>query len=140
MRDRLFEPRQPRRGGQIGLSSGVQSVTLLVRVPERASFEQLSSSPESVARQGLVRVRLGGNSGYRLVVRGWGPGASRLSVRAEDGNFHRLVGEAPLTVARHPGGHGELEYDVQYRTEELGNAPGATILPLRYELVVDPVL
>jgi hypothetical protein len=126
--------------GQVGLSSGVQSVTLLVRVPERASFEQLSSVAGNVARQGLVRVRLGGNSGYRLVVRGSSPEASRLSVRAEDGNFYRLGTEAPVTVARHPGGHGELEYDLQYRTEDLGHAPGAMVLPVRYELVVDPVL
>jgi len=124
---------------QIGLSSGVQSVTLLVRVPEHASFEQLRSSAESVAGQGLVRVRLGGSSAYRLVVRGSSPEASRLLVRAEDGNFHRLVGEAPVTVVRHPGGHGDLEYEVQYRAEDLGDSPGTAVLPVRYELVVDPV-
>jgi hypothetical protein len=126
--------------GQIGLSSGVQSVTLFVRVPEHASFEQLSSSTESVAGQDWVRVRLGGNSGYRLVVQGSNPEASHLSVRGEDGKFYSLGGEAPVTVVRHPSGHGELEYDVQYRTESLGDSQGPAVLPVRYELVVDPVL
>jgi hypothetical protein len=45
---------------------------------------------------------------------------------------------APVTVARHPGGDGELEQDVEYRLD--GHAATAgTALPVRYELVVDAV-
>jgi hypothetical protein len=123
---------------QIGLASGAQNVTLMVRVPEQASLEQLGSRIES-SQDGSVQLRLAGSSGYRLVVRGVGPEASRLSVRSEDGSFQRLVGGAPITLARYPSGQGDVEYDVQYRTEKLGDSPGATQLPVRYDLIVDPI-
>ena len=128
---------------QVGLSSQIQSIGLVVRVPEQASFQQLAPSEETVSgtiRESSVRVRLSASNGYRLVVRGVGPEAARVSVRSVDGVYQPLLDDAPVTVGHYAKADGELEQEVEYRSESGGASAAGTPLPVRYEVLVDPIL
>lgn len=128
---------------QVGLSSGAQRVALLVRVPARASLQEvvpLQEKARGSIRETSVRVRLAANTGYRLIVRAAQPTGSRLMVRAADGQFHELVAGTPVTVARHAPGTGEQDQEVHYRIESADARVPQAPLPVRYEVAVDPVL
>ena len=134
----------PELSAQVGLSSGVAQVSLVARVAPRAAIHRVSPGIE-IARSGTSRdvsvlVDLLANTGYRLVVVGTAqPSGSRLWVRGVDGIFQELATGAAVTVAldRRPGGTRERE--VSYRVEA-ANLDGINLLPVRYEIRVEPTL
>jgi hypothetical protein len=133
----------PSASAQVGLSSGVQSVALLARVPARASLPEVirrQSRSSRLGRETSVTLRLEGNTGYRLLVRGAPPSGARIYVRASDGKYHELVAGAPIVVARDTRGRGEWEREVQYRIESAGHTKAEAPLPVQYEIAVDPRL
>ena len=129
---------------QVGLSSSVAQVTLVARSSPRAALHSVGPVVEigsrGAFREATVELRLSTNSGYRLRVhRTDGPSRSRLWVQAVDGSYHELRAGSPVTVG--PGSHpsGGAESTVRYRLETRGR--GRTIvLPVRYEVVVDPTI
>jgi hypothetical protein len=135
----------PELGAQVGLSTGVAQVALIARSAPRASFQQVSPVVE-MGRDGAMKdmsvsVRLLANTSYRLVVVGTAPAtASRLWVRSADGDFQELSSGTAVTVAREVGSAGEWEREVSYRTET-SEADGVTnVLPVRYEIRVEPTI
>ena len=135
---------------QIGLASGGAQIALIARVPLRASINVVGPAPEtarrSVMSEGTVKLRLSANNGYRLVVVGTDPvrssagPASRLWVRAENGRFEELKSGAVVTVVRGRHTAGEWEPEVSFRREAFGSIEGSDVLPVRYEVRIDPVI
>jgi hypothetical protein len=128
---------------QVGLSSGIQQITLLARVPVRASLQEvipLEDKASGSIRETSVRVRLAASAGCRLMVRGVQPTAARIWVRAADGRFHELVAGTPVTVARNATGNGDWVQEIHYRTEREDARGTQAPLRVRYEVVVDPAL
>lgn len=135
---------------QVGLASRVARVALEVRVPSRASIDQIGSPIEITRpgglREGTVKVRLSANTGYRLVVVGTAPASSngepssRLWVRAVDGHFEEIRLESAVTVARDHHVAGESEREVTYRSEASESGEGPHLLPVRYEFRIDPAI
>ena len=127
---------------QVGLSSGTQRISLVARVPAHASLREMVPfrvEASGSVQEASVRVRLAANTGSRLVVRAAQLSGARLWVRAADGQFHELVSDAPITVARHAG-HEEWEQEVHYRVESEDAHQPPPSLPVRYEVVIDPAL
>ncbi|HWN18504.1 MAG TPA: hypothetical protein VNO19_06285 [Gemmatimonadales bacterium] len=135
---------------QIGLTSGSARIALIARVLPRVSVAGVSSARE-IARQGNVReetvaVRLSANTGYRLVVIGTAPPdsqagpAPRLWVRSENGRFEEVRSGAVVTVARSRHTVGESEPEVSFRREAPESVEGRQLLPVRYELRIDPTI
>jgi hypothetical protein len=127
---------------QVGLSSRGQAISLVARVPVRASFGEESAPVEKTSglmRETSVTVRLATNSGYHLLVKSAAPSRSRTWVRAADGQFHELVAGEGIVVAQDPAGSGEREREIQYRVEG-GNQRTEVSPPVRYEILVDPTL
>ncbi|HEX6057542.1 MAG TPA: hypothetical protein VFZ11_00900 [Gemmatimonadaceae bacterium] len=78
-------------------------------------------------------VRVAGNTGYRLFVRARTVAAGAgISVRDASGTFRSLAGGAAVEVAR--GREGDEVRDVVHRVDR-----SASVLPVVYELVYDPV-
>ncbi len=96
-------------------------------------------------REGTVQVRLSANTGYRLVVVGTQSvdpkaGPTRLWVRAENGRFEELKSGGAVTVIRGHHAAGDWEQAVSYRSEASESGEGPQVLPLRYELRLDPAI
>ena len=135
---------------QIGLASGAARIALIARVPPRASVDGVSPAQETVRRgtlrEGSVKVRLSANTGYRLVVVGTAPvssktePASRLWVRAENGRFEELRSGAAVTVVRGQHAVAEWEPEVSFRSEASESLEGPHLLPVRYEVRIDPAI
>ncbi|HEY8195936.1 MAG TPA: hypothetical protein VIG04_03070 [Gemmatimonadales bacterium] len=135
---------------QIGLASGTAHITLIARVPPRASINGVGSARETVRRGNLreetVTVRLSANTGYRLVVVGTAPASSpagqspRLWVRAESGRFEEVMPDAAVTVIRGRHAVAEWEPEVNFRSERPASGQGAAVLPVRYEIRIDPTI
>jgi hypothetical protein len=96
-------------------------------------------------REGTVKVELSANTGYRLVVVGTDPvrseaASSRLWVRGENGQFEELRTGTAVTVVR--GNHAVAGWqpEVQFRSEVTGSVEGQQVLPVRYEVRIDPVI
>lgn len=135
---------------QAGLASGAAGIALIARVPPRASISGVSSRQQTV-RQGTLReervkIRLSANTGYRLVVVGTAPlgakvePASRLWVRAEHGRFEEVSSGAAVTVGRGQDSVGEVESEVSFRGEASESVEGPRVLPVRYEVRLDPAI
>ena len=128
--------------GQVGLSSRVQAIALVARVPVRASLGEESPRQEKTSglmRETSVTVRLAANTGYRLVVKSVAASRSRTWVRGADGQFHELVAGEGIVVAQDPAGNGEREREIQYRVEDKSQRTEVSP-PVRYEILVDPTL
>ena len=135
---------------QVGLASGAAHLTLIARVPSRASINGVSPTRETARRgtlrEGTVKVRLSANTGYRLVVVGTAPvssrtePASRLWVRAENGRFEELRSGAAVTVLRGHHAVAEWEAEVSFRSEASESIEGPQVLPVRYEVRIDPAI
>ncbi len=135
---------------QVGLASGAAQIALIARVSPGASITGVSHTRETARRgtlrEGTVRVRLSANTGYRLVVVGTAPvsspaePASRLWVRDENGRFEELRSGAAVTVVRghHLGGGWEPEVSFRSEASESGEVPH--VLPVRYEVRIDPTI
>jgi hypothetical protein len=127
--------------GQVGITSGLTQVALVAHVAPRGSIQGVSATRETGRVGGLratsTTVHISANTGYRLVVKAAGAPASRIWVRAVNGEFQELTAGSSITVAR--GGHtaGLAEREVQYRLESAG---GETSLPVRYEIAISPQL
>lgn len=131
---------------QAGLGSNPTQIALVARVSPRASIQRVG--PVTVtARRGDMReaslwVRLFTNTGYRLVVVGTSGsnGASSLTwVRGMDGEFHPVIPGSSLTVAKDDHASGQREHEVTFRSEASIEG-GRELLPVRYEIVVNPII
>ena len=134
---------------QVGLASGAARITLVGRVTPGASIVRVTPARETARRGGsrdeTVGVRLSANTSYRLIVVGTGPASSRaeparrLWVRAENGPFVEVRSGAAVTVAR--GRHAVAEEArVVFRSAHSGSAQQLQVLPVRYELRIDPTI
>jgi hypothetical protein len=132
------------RGGtdlqaQVGISSRVAQVSLVVRAPSHADMPRVSA-PRTIGRRGdlteaAVRLNLLANSGYRLIARGTAGSASRVWIQVDDDDYQELVPGRAVTLPQERRGGSERE--VRYLTD--GSTSPAD-LPLRFELVIDPVI
>jgi hypothetical protein len=134
---------------QVGLTSGAAQVALMVRAAPRASVNGVSPTQETARlgtlREGTIKVHLSANTAYRLVVVSTQPagptaGPSRLWVRAENGRFEELTSGAAVTVARghHADGHSEPE--MSFRSENSASGRPTELLPVRYEVRIEPTI
>jgi hypothetical protein len=133
----------PRAVAQVGLSSRSQAISLVARVPVRASLGEVTQVRQKISgliRESSVTLGVETNAGYRLVVKSAAPSRSRTWVRGADGLFHELVAGDGIVVAKDPAGSGEREREIQYRVETSGNARTEVSSPVRYEILVDPTL
>jgi hypothetical protein len=124
---------------QVGLSSGVTRVSLVVRAPSRANMPRVSAYSEigrrGDLREAAVRIHLLANSGYRLVARGNAGSASRVWIHVADDDYQELIPGKSVTL---PGARrGSSEREIRYLTD--GSTSSAD-LPLHFELVVDPII
>ena len=129
---------------QVGLKSGVAQVTLVAHSSPRAALHPVGPVVE-IGRRGAfkeatVGLRLSTNSAYRLRVhRTGGPSRARLWVHAVDGSYHELRAGSPVTVGRASHASGDSESTVRYRLETPARGR-AIVLPVRYEVVVEPTI
>lgn len=129
---------------QIGLSSGSAQIAMIASVPSRASIAGVSTSRETARlgtmREGTVKVRVSANAGSRLVVVGTGQaGGAPVWVRDVEGEFREVTSSSAVIVARDRRAAGEWVGEVRYRAEAL-NPVEADMLPLRYEIRVEPTI
>ena len=135
---------------QIGLASGGAQIALIARVAPGASINGISEIRETARQgtvsEGTVKVRLSANTGYRLVVVGTASvsskaqPASRLWVRAENGRFEEVSSGAAVTVVRGQHAVAGWEPEVSFRSETPESVVGSDVLPVRYEIRVDPTI
>jgi len=127
---------------QVGLASSPARVTLVAHVPAAASIEEAAIAQTTVGamQETTLTVHLAANSSCRLVVRGTGSGGRRVWVRAADGAYHPLVRGASVTVLQERRAGKEAEQEIWYRTESDSTQSSDPSPPVRYEVVVDPVL
>jgi hypothetical protein len=127
---------------QVGLASSPARITLVAQAPARASIEEaaIAQSRVGAMQETTLTVHLAANSSYRLVVRGTGSDGRRVWVRAADGAYHPLVRGATVTVLQERRAGKVGEQKIWYRTESDSTHLSDPSPPLRYEVVVDPVL
>ena len=134
---------------QVGLVSGAARITLIARVAPGVSVATVTPAREIALRAGsmeqTVGIRLSVNTSYRLMVVGTGPASSpvqparRVWVQAENGPFVEVRSGTAVTVAR--GRHTVAEEArVVFRSEHSGSAQQLQVLPVRYELRIDPTI
>jgi hypothetical protein len=126
-------------GAQVGLSSRVAQVSLVVRAPTRATMPGVSAHREigrrGDLREAAVRIHLLANSGYRLVARGNAGSTSRVWIQVADEDYQELTPGKSVAL---PGTRrGSSEQEVRYLTD---GSTSAAELPLHFELVIDPVI
>ena len=129
---------------QIGLSSGIAQITLVARSSPAASLHSVGPVVElghrGAFQEATVGLRLSANSRYRLRVhRTSSDSRSRLWVRAVDGTYQALRPGSPVTVGRGSHASGSSESTVRYRLQTTAGGRGM-VLPVRYEVVVDPTI
>lgn len=135
---------------QVGLASGGAQIALIARVAPGASINGVSQLRETGRQGGLtegtVRVRLSANTGYRLVVVGTAPvssqaqPASRLWVRDENGRFEEVSSGTAVTVVRGQRAVAGWEPEVSFRSEASESIADSDMLPVRYEIRMDPAI
>ena len=116
---------------QVGITSGLAQVALVAHVPTAASMQEVS-----VGRQ-TARILISANSGYRLMVKAVGVPTSRIWIKAANGEFQELTATASITVAREVYSAGQSEREIQYTIDSKG---GTEIIPIRYEIAINPQL
>jgi hypothetical protein len=134
----------PGLSAQVGLSSGVAQVSLVARIAPSAALQRVSPGLErtlsGTSKELSVSVSLLANSGYRLVVVGTDrPTGIRLWVRSVNGMFLELANGTAVTVARDGRLAGARVREVSYRVEA-AEPDGMNLLPVRYEIRIDPTL
>jgi hypothetical protein len=124
---------------QVGISSYMTQVALVVRAPAHAVMPGVSAHREigrrGDLREAAVRIHLRANSGYRLVARTNAGATSRLWIHLADDHFQELVPGSSVTLLGR--GHGSSEREVRYLTD---GSSSLLELPVRFELVIDPVI
>ncbi len=135
----------PALEAQVGLSSEVSQVALIARVALHVSMEQPEAARETgrygAMREMSVKLRVSANSRYRMVVLGSaGATGSGLWVRDTGGEFREVASGSAITVARGGSAAGERMEELRYRSEALEPIQSGHLLPLRYEIRVEPTL
>lgn len=135
---------------QVGLASGAAHITLIARVVPGASVVEVAPAPGTARRGGskdkTVGIRLSANTSYRLMVVGTAPERSqaeparRLWVRAENGRFEEVRSGAAVTVVRGRRAVAEWEAEVSFRSETSASGHDTDVLPVRYEIRVEPAI
>ena len=124
---------------QVGISSAMTRVSLVMRAPAHAIMPGLSEHREigrrGDLREAVIRVHLLANSGYRLVARGNAGATSRVWVHLADDHYEELVPGSSVTLPS--GSHGSSEREVRYLTD---GSSSLADLPVRFDLVIDPVI
>ena len=134
----------PAATAQVGLTSGLASVTLLARRSPEGALTTVGTARE-LSRHGSVRemlatVHITINSGYRLVARR-SPGANaRVWVKSMGGEFQELRSDSSVTVDRDGVGGGLREREIYFRVDGPGSSGSLGPLPVFYDLVVRPTL
>jgi len=133
---------------QIGLVSGAARITLIARVAPGVSVAAVTLARETARRAGsmdhTVGVRLSVNTSYRLMVVGTAAAnsqaepARRLWVQAENGSFVEIRSGAAVTVAR--GQHAVAEEAKVVFRSAAESVEGSQVLPVRYEVRIDPTI
>ena len=132
---------------QIGLTSAPVQVALIAWSSPRAAVSGVSAFRETArtgtSTEGTVTVSLSVNTGYRLVVVGTDPegrraAGSRVWVRADNGRFELISSGTRVTVLR--GARGTGQPQVKFRTERADPDRTSVMLPVRYELRIDPAI
>ena len=135
---------------QVGLASGVARIALIARVLPRASIDGVSAARTTAHRGNLreetVKIRLSANTGYRLMVVGTAPVSTQagtpatLWVRGESGRFEEVGPGASVTVIRGRHTVAESELEVTFRSEGSESVEGPHLIPVRYEVRIDPTI
>ena len=123
---------------------------MTARVAPGVSIIGVSEIQETV-RQGTlsevtVKLRLSPNTGYQVVAVGTAPLSSkthprsRLWVRGENGRFEEVSLGAAVTVVRGQRTVAGREPEVSFRTEASGSIAASGLLPVRYEIRIDPTI
>jgi hypothetical protein len=124
---------------QVGLSSGVSQISLMVRAPSHAAMPAVSVHRQigrrGDLREAALRIHLLANSSYRLVARGNVGSTSRVWVQVANDDYQELIPGKSVAL---PGTRrGSSEREIHYLTD--GGTSSAE-LPLHFELVVDPII
>ena len=123
---------------QVGISSGVTQVALVVRAPSHVALPNVSH--RLIGRRGdlseaAVRIQVPAASGYRVVARGNAGMTSRVWVLGADDHYQELTAGMRVTL---PGARrGSSEREVRYLID--GSTSPADV-PVHFELVIDPVI
>jgi hypothetical protein len=123
---------------QVGISSGVTQVALVVHAPSHATLPSVSH--RKMGRRGNlseagIRIHVSATSGYRVVARGNAGMTSRIWIQVADEHYQEVTPGAAVTL---PGGQrGTSEREVRYLTD--GSSSTADV-PVHLELVIDPVI
>lgn len=129
---------------QVGLASGVSQIALIAQVPLRASMEHgevRQTGRYDTMSEISVKVRVRANARYRIVVLGTARAAG-LSLWARDvgGKFRELTSGSEVTVAKETGAAGEWQNDLRYRSKTAEPVQSGHLLPVRYEIRVEPTI
>jgi hypothetical protein len=124
---------------QVGVSSALAEVSLAVRAPLRAGVPRVSA-PRVIGRRGdlseaAVSLDLPVNSRYRLVASRNVGSNSRVWLHVGDEDYEELIPGRAITLP--PERRASSEREVRYVIE--GSTSSAE-LPLRFDLVIDPVI
>jgi hypothetical protein len=123
---------------QVGISSGMRQVALVARAPSHLTLPSVSH--RKIGRRGdldeaAVSISVPAGGGYRVVARGNAGITSRIWIQVADDGYQELTPGAAVML---PGArHGSSEREVRYLTD--GSASTADV-PLRFELLIDPVI
>ena len=96
--------------------------------------------------EGTVKVRLAANTGYRLVVVGTASlssndqSASRVWVRSANGRFEELESGTAVMVGWGHHADAASEPEVSFRSETSASGSHTDILPVRYEIRIEPTI
>ena len=123
---------------QVGISSAVTQVALVIRVPSHVTVPSVSHW--KIGRRGnldeaAVRISVPASSGYRVVARSTAGTTARVWIQVAGDSYREITSGGAVTL---PGArHGSSEREVRYLTDGDTSATG---VPLHFELVIDAVI
>ena len=122
---------------QVGISSGVLGVALVVRAPLHVALPDISHKRIGDGgdfSEAAVRIHVPASSGYRVVARSNPGTVSRVWIYVADDHYQELTPGEAVTL---PGGpRGSSEREVRYLTERNNSIEA----PLHFDLVIDPMI
>lgn len=135
------------QGGSGALVSAVAQVrlvaTVLPRVTPIAPTRVAGISWSGETGTGVASIAISSNTSYRIVVHRIGPGpasasVSRIWIRGDDRQLHELRNGEPVVIRRGRNGDGSVL--VPFRLSPTGEGTAAGDPPLRFDVLVEPML
>ena len=124
---------------QVGISSAMTRVSLVVRAPAHAIMPEVSGHREigrrGDLREAVVRIHLLANTGYHLVARGNTGATSRVWIHLAGDHYQELAPGRSVTLP--DGSHGSSVREVRYLTD---GSSSLAELPVHFDLLIDPVI